>query len=461
MARTKRSAKLDSRNARLKLPTERRYQEPLSPGRYLVYRRPKKGGDGSWFAYWYDAANNKKVMERLGTAEDYTDADGLTVLTCGHAQARAQEFFKKQDYLAIHGSDLMAAQGPLTVNDALDRYLAYKAQEGAKSVKDMRLRAELWIRPALGPIEVAKLTRDKIKTWHQSMATTERRVRPCLKPHLRRKVAAAGDGQESAKPQISPEEAQRRRKASANRVLSTLKATLTLACQEGWVVCPMDPWRLVKPFKQVDEPRQTYLTAEDQQRLLNAIKNPHFKNLVTGALLTGCRYGELCRMKVADFNDATEPGSVSIWHSKSGKSRHVVLLPGGKAFFSALTAGRPAQESMFLREGFDGRKWKEAKCLRPWKQSEQQRPMAKACEAAGILSMGFHQLRHSYASALVKNGVSLFQVSKLTGHADTRMLERHYAHLAQSDLAEVLMAKAPRLELGTPHIAPLQIKTGA
>lgn len=461
MARTQRSAKLDSRSARLKLRTEQRHQEPLSPGRYLVYRRPKKGGDGSWFAYWYGAEQAKKVMARLGTADDYTDADGLKVFTHAQAQVRANEFFKRQDYLAIHGTEAQVEQGPLTVNGALDRYLAFKEQEGSKSAKDMRLRTDLWIRPTLGTIEVTKLTREKIRTWHLEMAATTRRKRPCLKPHLRRKPKKAGEQQIMTPTPISKEEALRRRKASANRVLATLKAALTLACQEGWVVCPMDPWRLVKPFRQVDEPRQSYLSAEDQQRLINAIKDPHFGNLVRAALLTGCRYGELCRMKVADFNDATGPGSVSIWHSKSGKSRHVVLLPGGKEFFSALVAGRPSEDPMFLREGFDGRKWKEGRCLRPWKQSEQQRPMAQACEAAGIPSMGFHQLRHSYASALVKNGVSLFQVSKLTGHADTRMLERHYAHLAQSDLAEVLMAKAPRLELGTPHIAPLKIKTGA
>lgn len=459
MARTMRSAKLDSRNARLKLPVVDRHQVPLSPGHYLAYRRPKKGGDGSWFAYWRDAASGKKVMERLGTADDFTDADGLTVFTYAQAQAKAQEFFKKKDYLAIHGSEALHLEGPFTVNVALDRYLEFKAAEGAKSVQDMRLRAALWIRPALGPIEVAKLTRERIRTWHQGIAASERRIRPCLKPELRRKKK--GEDTPDANSKTSKEEAIRRRKATANRVLATLKAALTLACVEGWVACPTDAWRLVKPFKGVDEPRQVYLNAQEQQRLLNAITDPQFKRLVTGALLTGCRYGELCRMKVADFNGTTEHGTVVIWKSKNGKSRHVPLPPGGKAFFTALTAGRPGDEPMFLREGFDGRKWKEHRVLRPWKQSEQQRPMLAACKAAGLPEMGFHQLRHSYASALVANGMHLLQVSKLTGHSDTRMLERHYAHLAPSDIAMALQEKAPPLKIEVPSIAPLKIKTGA
>lgn len=461
MARTKRSAKLDSRKARLKLPAEHRHQEPLSPGRYLVYRRPKKGGDGSWAAYWYDAGNNKKVLERLGTADDFTDADGLSVMTYGQAQAKAQEFFKKRDYLAIHGTEALLAEGPLTVDMALDRYLAFKEAEGAKSVRDMRLRAALWIRPELGFIEVAKLTREKIRTWHQGIASTERRVRPCLKPKVRRKRVEGDAENKKAKTEISKEEVARRRKVTANRVLATLKAALTLACQEGWAVCPMDAWRLAKPFRAVDEPRHVYLTAEDQQRFLNAIQDAPFKRLVAGALLTGCRYGELCRMKVADFNDSTDHGTVVVWKSKSGKPRHVPLPPGGKRFFGALTAGRHGEESMFLHEGFDGRNWKGERILRPWKQSEQQRPMRVACQAAGLPEMGFHQLRHSYASALVKNGMHLLQVAKLTGHADTRMLEQHYAHLAPSDLAFALQAKAPALDIESPNVTPLKIKTGA
>lgn len=51
-------------------------------------------------------------------------------------------------------------------------------------------------------------------------------------------------------------------------------------------------------------------------------------------------------------------------------------------------------------------------------------------EKGGRVSM--HTLRHSYASKLVKNGVSLFEVSVLLGHSDPKMTQR-YAHLAPND----------------------------
>ena len=71
---------------------------------------------------------------------------------------------------------------------------------------------------------------------------------------------------------------------------------------------------------------------------------------------------------------------------------------------------------------------------------------------------GFHQLRHSYASALVTAGMPLAYVAQLTGHADTRMLEKHYAHLAPSDLSRSLEALAPKLGISMPLVAPLKIK---
>jgi integrase len=49
-------------------------------------------------------------------------------------------------------------------------------------------------------------------------------------------------------------------------------------------------------------------------------------------------------------------------------------------------------------------------------------------------------------------------VAKFTGHSDTRMLEKHYAHLAPSDLSRALKAFAPTLGLPGGKIKELEIK---
>jgi hypothetical protein len=50
----------------------------------------------------------------------------------------------------------------------------------------------------------------------------------------------------------------------------------------------------------------------------------------------------------------------------------------------------------------------------------------------------------------------LAYVAQLTGHADTRMLEKHYAHLAPSDLTRSLEALAPKLGITLDPIANLK-----
>ena len=54
---------------------------------------------------------------------------------------------------------------------------------------------------------------------------------------------------------------------------------------------------------------------------------------------------------------------------------------------------------------------------------------------AGLPEVRIHDLRHTFASTLVNNGVSLYEVQKLLGHAHIRTTER-YAHLRQERLQE-------------------------
>jgi integrase len=80
----------------------------------------------------------------------------------------------------------------------------------------------------------------------------------------------------------------------------------------------------------------------------------------------------------------------------------------------------------------------------PWKKSEQSRPIREACEHARITpAVGFHTLRHTWASLAVMARVPLLVVAKNLGHKDTRMVEHHYGHLAPSFITEAIRAGAP------------------
>ena len=63
---------------------------------------------------------------------------------------------------------------------------------------------------------------------------------------------------------------------------------------------------------------------------------------------------------------------------------------------------------------------------------------------AGLKPMGFHQLRHSYASKTVMSGLPLLILAGNLGHVDTRMVERHYGHLVQSFKDRMIEEHVPR-----------------
>src|SRR5260370_38128019 len=71
--------------------------------------------------------------------------------------------------------------------------------------------------------------------------------------------------------------------------------------------------------------------------------------------------------------------------------------------------------------------------------------MADACARATIEPpANFHSLRHTYASHAVMAGAPLLVVAKNLGHADTRVVGKHYGHLSASYVAEAIRAAAPR-----------------
>jgi len=417
MARTIRNAKLDTRSARTKCEVRREpHWQKISPGCFIGYRRIVDGG--TWVARMRDA-EGRQHYEALGAADDVRDADGLTVLSFAQAQERARAWFaSKARELAGHAEP---QRGPFTVATALEEYLAERERRGSKGVKKDRYAADARIIPVLGSVEVSKLTTRRIQDWHQEIARAPKLVR----------TGKLSKAQATADFDAEDIEAVRARRSTSNRVLTVLKAALNHAFNEGRVAAD-EPWRKVKPFKEVDAAVVRYLSADECKRIVNACPLD-FRAIVQGALATGCRYGELCRMTASDFNP--EAATVSVRLAKGGKVRHVVLAEEGNALFGSLTAGRAGRELIFLRA--DGKRWG---------PSHQQRPLTEASRIAGVEPTAtFHVLRHTYASSLAMKGVPMPVIAAQLGHSGTRMTEKHYAHLAPSYVAETVRAALPAL----------------
>jgi integrase len=225
-------------------------------------------------------------------------------------------------------------------------------------------------------------------------------------------------------------------------------------------------WRLknVPPARHLDiqylkDPPKLnrFLSEEEHIKLffeLNRSKNHMLKFFIGFLLLTGARRSEAAQARWQDFD--LEHAVWTIPKTKSGQFRKVAiaeavldLLRVVKQFhgqhlhenpcvyvFGNLKTGRPYQNLY--------RSWNKARC------------------AAGLRDFRLHDLRHSFASILVNNGVSIYEVQNLLGHASINTTKR-YAHLAPETLRKSAQVAADVYSLAkrggvlnTPSDSPVQ-----
>lgn len=423
MARTVRNPKLNTRSARTKLKARREpYWTPIAPGCTLGYRKGAKGG--TWIAK-YRGSDGGRQYFAIGPADDAMDANGATALNFGQAQERARDWFSQ----TARKSDGDEPEKPSTVADAMKDYMAWLTVH-RRSANATQYSVDAFILPAFGDTDISNLTTKAIRDWHEELAAAPARLR-----------TAPGHAQQYR--DSGGPEATRKRRSTANRVLTMLKAGLNHAYREGNAPSD-DAWRRVDRFEMVDGARIRYLSKTEIPRLVNACPLD-FRRLVQAALLTGARYGELTALKVHDF--IPDSGTVLIRASKSGRARHVVLTDEAQTFFQQVATGRDGEVHLFLRD--DGQ---------PWGRAHQNRRLAEACTAASITpAISFHILRHTHASHLAMQDAPMIVIARQLGHRDTRMVEKHYAHLSPSYIADTIRASFPTLGIvEETNVAALQ-----
>jgi integrase len=417
-----RDSNLETRTARARLRVQHKpYFRLIEPGLHLGYRR-LAGGPGTWLVRRYSgegrytAENLRAADGAIVLADDFEDADGEQILSFAQAQRVARGPRGQRQ-----------SPGGYTVANAAEDYLRFLESDGRSphSIRDTRYRIEGFVLPHLGNLKLGTLTADRLRRWRDEIAKAPPRLR-------------TRDGEQQKHRGIAGEDSKRARRATTNRTWTTLRAALNHAFSEGKTDTDV-AWRKIKPFRAVETARVRYLSIAEAKRLINAC-DPDFRPLVQAALQTGARYGELCRLQVADFNP--DAGTLHIRQSKSGKARHVVLSDEGRGLFTQQTAGRAGSEPMFGKT---------------WDKSHQARPMREAVRRAKIKpAISFHGLRHTWASLGVMAGMPLMVVARNLGHADTRMVERFYGHLAPSFIADEIRKHAPRFGFKPARVVPLR-----
>jgi integrase len=204
---------------------------------------------------------------------------------------------------------------------------------------------------------------------------------------------------------------------TVNNVLATLRRMLVLAAKRGLIPAVPEVEWLRPPAPPFD-----FLSFEEGERLLAAAPEK-WRSMFTLGMRAGLRHGELLGLRWEDVdlvagrllvrqaivrNKVTTP--------KSGKHREVGL---GADATAALKAQRHLRGPyVFCRD--DGKPLTKGECIRP---------LSSTCRRAGLRHIGWHVLRHTFASHLAMRGVPIRVIQELLGHSTIQMTMR-YAHLS-------------------------------
>jgi len=154
------------------------------------------------------------------------------------------------------------------------------------------------------------------------------------------------------------------------------------------------------------EPRQRVYTADELDLLFNQITDEDFNTFVHFAYYTGARSGEIRSLSRENVLDES-----LVVNGKTG--RRIVKLNS-----QAQKIIKHQDPLWSYRKDFVSHKFK------------------KEVRKLGIKDARFHDLRRTFGLNLIKQGMSIYKVSKLLGHSSVRTTEQHYAPLLTVEIED-------------------------
>lgn len=214
--------------------------------------------------------------------------------------------------------------------------------------------------------------------------------------------------------------------ASANMELRALKAAMNTAVR--WQMIEANPCTNIQQVS-VPEVPPTYFTKEGFQTLLSVIREGWLKEMVILAVLTGMRRAELINLRWQNVDLERRLIQIytdSTFKTKQGK-RRVIPLNDTATYLLMSRKGRSPSEYVFTISDH------------PIRKDHVTRKFKIYVRAAKLKDgrLHFHSTRHTFASWLVQDGASLYEVQKLLGHSSSRVTEV-YSHLQSTKMHDVV-----------------------
>jgi integrase len=210
--------------------------------------------------------------------------------------------------------------------------------------------------------------------------------------------------------------------AFVNVTLRHIKAAMSTAAR--WQLITKNPFERL-PLVTIPKRTPAFLTIQDAERLLSVSGDAWLKDFIIFAINTGMRRGEILSLRWSDIDTGARVARITNtdnFTTKSGEERTVSLNDAALMVVKRLKVSKH-HEYLFSCEY--GRRLNADRVTHAFKS---------AVRAAGLPEgLHLHSTRHSFASLLVGGGTSLFTVSKLLGHSNSKTSEI-YSHLLPSHM---------------------------
>ncbi len=366
------------------------YWHRIAKGCHLGYRKTSATAPGTWVTKFRTDDGNQQ-QHALGGFDGIPPSEHFDA-----ARKKAADWF---EHMGRGGSS-----EEKSLKQVCEAYVAHLADEGrAGASNDAAGRFRRWVysNAKLASTPIQKLTQKQVDDWRKNLRAT------LATPQDKDKVATRP-----------------RAEGSINRDMTTLRAALNLALENGDVTSD-HAWKAkLKPIENADGRRDGYLDQTQRRKLIE--KAPvDLALFLTALCLLPLRPGAVAALNAGHFDK--QLSSLTIGKDKAGGIRKIALPPGTAAFLAEQSKDKLPVAPLFARA--DGKRWdKDA-----WKV-----PVKAAAKAADLsVVVTAYTLRHSTITDLVNHGLPTLTVAQLSG-TSVAMIEKHYGHLLQKQSAAAL-----------------------
>lgn len=369
-----------------------------TPGLYLLVTE-----SGARTFYWRTKVDGKTSHLKIGRISEITLAD---------ARAEVRRL-KEQQALSVKqgnlSTDVLKVEA-MTLNDLWDEYYPFAQSTVPRSIKRLEQLWRIRIKPRFGSMRLRDIQLRQIQTFMMD---------------LRKEGLSA---------------------ASADYHAALLRRMGNMAVRWGYLDINFAKGiQLYHEFNGVEN----ILTDEQLKRLLEVLytdSNRPICHLALFLLSTGCRLSEALTARWSNINAANKLWMVPAINSKSRRSRSIPLSESALDILKQVDR-KDSDEYVFTNRKTGTRY---VNTFKPWDRIRNK---------AGVPFLRSHDLRHSYATYAANNGRSIYEISKLLGHADTRTTQR-YAHLSEKTLLEAANSVTSKIS-AVMQMKPKELPTDA